>query len=86
MFIVYLIQNDSTLEKYFGITKNLTKRLEEHNQNGRKFTTRKRGKWFLVYAEAYRSEYDALLREKRLKHHASGKIELLKRLKNSLLA
>ena len=85
MFIVYLIQNDVTLEKYIGVTKNLLKRLEEHNRGGKKFTTRKNGKWLLIYAEAYRSETDALLRETRLKHHASGKIELLKRLKNSLL-
>ena len=86
MFIVYLIQNDFTLEKYIGVTKNLKKRLDEHNQGGKKFTTRKNGRWILIYAEAYRSESDAILREKRLKHHASGKIELIKRLKNSLFA
>jgi len=80
-----VIQNDVSLEKYIGVTKNLAKRLEEHNQGGKKFTTRKNGMWILVYAEAYLSESDALLREKRLKHHASGKIELLKRLKHSLL-
>ena len=33
----------------------------------------------------YRVKSDAILREKRLKVHGSGKIELIKRLKESLL-
>lgn len=85
MWIIYVIQNNITFEKYIGVTKNLKKRLETHNAKGKKFTTRKNGIWILIYAEAYRSKCDALLREKRLKYHASGKIELFKRLKNSLL-
>ena len=36
---------------------------------------------FLIYAEVYLSKADALAREKRLKIHGSGKIELFKRLK-----
>ena len=85
MWVVYIIQNDVTLEKYIGITENLKKRVKTHNSGGKKFTTRKNGIWILIYAEAYRSKSDALLREKRIKHHASGKIELFKRLTNSLL-
>ena len=70
---------------YTGITWNLKRRIQEHNSSGKKYTTRKNGKWILVYAEAYRSKEDAYLREKRLKSHGSGKIELFKRIKNSLL-
>ena len=84
MWIIYVIQNDKTFEKYIGMTQNLSKRLETHNAKGVKFTTRKKGKWVLIYAEAYRSKSDAQLREKRLKIHGSGKLELLKRLQNSL--
>jgi len=86
MFVLYLIQNDSTLEKYIGVTENLEKRLTEHNNKGKKFTTRKKGLWILIYAEAYRSKQDALKRERKLKKHAGGKYQLLKRLEDSLIA
>ena len=85
MWVVYVIQNDFSKEIYIGITNNLEERLRTHNAKGKKFTTRKDGKWILIYAEAYRIKDDALLREKRLKVHGSGKIELFKRLRNSLL-
>ena len=85
MWIVYVIQNDETFETYIGFTDNLNQRIKIHNAKGKKFTTRKIGKWILIYAEAYLSKIDALAREKRLKIHGSGKIELFKRLKNSKL-
>ena len=85
MFILYLIQNDVTSEKYFGVTTDLKQRIKTHNISGKKHTTRKNGKWVLVYAEAYRSKQDAYARERRLKSHGSGKIELIKRINNSLL-
>ncbi len=85
MFYVYLIQNDVSKEIYIGFTGDIKQRLREHNSSGKKFTTRKDGVWKLVYTEIYRSEKDARLRESKLKHHGSGKHELLKRLENSLL-
>ena len=85
MYTVYLIQNNVTFEKYFGVTNNLKQRIQEHNSGGKKFTTRKNGTWILIYAEAYQSKQDAYTREQKLKVHGSGKIELIKRLKNSLL-
>ena len=85
MWILYLIQNTVSKERYFGITQNLKERLQTHNARGKKFTTRKDGIWVLVYAEAYRSKEDALLRERRLKVHGRGKLELIKRLKRSLI-
>ena len=85
MFIMYLIQNDVTLEKYFGVTDDLKERIKTHNSGGKKFTTRKNGTWVLIYAEAYRSKQDAYDRERKLKVHGSGKIELCKRLGQSLL-
>ena len=86
MFYVYLIQNDVTGELYIGSTSNTSKRLKEHNAKGKKYTTRRDGTWKYVYLELFRSKDDALTREKRLKSHASGKVELLKRLQNSLLS
>ncbi len=85
MYYVYLLQNDVSREIYIGFTCNIKQRLTEHNNGGKKFTTRKDGIWKLAYTEIYRSEKDARLRESKLKHHGSGKHELLKRLENSLL-
>ena len=85
MWILYLIQNTESKEIYFGITADLKKRLKTHNSGGKKFTTRKKGEWILVYAEAYRSKDDALVRERRLKVHGNVKIQLIKRLKSSIL-
>ena len=54
----------------------LRRRMREHRNEHRD--------WRLVYYEAYASERDARLRERRLKHHGSGKAELKKRLRDSL--
>lgn len=83
---VYLIQHTGTKERYLGSTSDLTKRLREHNARGRKSTTRNiPGKWVYVYAEAFRSKQDALMREAQLKNHGAGKRELFKRLTHSLV-
>jgi putative endonuclease len=80
MWIIYLIQHVGDKRSYIGITDNLNRRLKEHNTNRNKSTISKQGEWLLVYAEAYRDKRDAILREKRLKNHGSGKHELVKRL------
>ena len=82
---MYVIQNDETKEVYIGYTDDLKRRLQEHNNAGLKFTTRKRGEWRLIYVEGYRAEKDARDREQKLKAHGSGKQELMKRLKASML-
>ena len=83
MWTIYVIQNTVTGELYFGITSNLRRRIEEHNHHQNISTNRKNGEWVLIYAEAYRDKRDAVLRERKLKHHCSGKHELLKRLLHS---
>ncbi len=70
---------------YIGYTSDLKKRVEEHNALMNTSTVRKSGKWEVVYYEAYRSQTDAQEREQKLKHHGSGKRELYKRIKSSLL-
>jgi len=85
MWIVYLIQNSISFERYIGFTSDLRERIKEHN-SGRNVSTRRiRGKWVLIYAEAYKSEIDARRREQSLKSHGSAKHELFKRLSNSML-
>ena len=85
MHAVYVIQNDVTKEIYIGHTNDLKARLVQHNARGKKFTTRNQGVWKYAYVELYRSKEDAEIRERKLKSHGSGKHELLKRLKRSLL-
>ena len=85
MYYVYLIQHDLSGEIYIGLTTDPKERLRTHNNKGKKFTTRKSGMWHFVYLELFRSQQDAVDREKKLKGHTKGKHELLKRLKYSLL-
>lgn len=87
MYSVYVIQNNISYQIYIGVTNDLKRRINEHNhhEDGKHYTGRFEGTWILIYAEAYRSKHDAYVRERRLKSHGSGKIELLKRLKNSVL-
>jgi putative endonuclease len=77
MYYVYLLQSPKADDIYIGFTPDLRRRMREHRYEHRD--------WKLVYYEAYASEKDARLREQRLKHHGSGKIELKKRLQHSLL-
>ena len=85
MYIVYLIQHSLSGESYIGFTKNLENRIKSHNANNNIATKKEDGEWVLVYAEAYRSEHDARVRERKLKHHGSAKHGLMKRIKESFL-
>jgi len=84
MFYVYLLQHTETREIYIGFTADLKRRVAEHDAKGTKFTTRKTGRWFLKYYEAYASQEDARLRESKLKKHGSAKHKLVDRLKESI--
>jgi putative endonuclease len=76
MYYVYFLQLPGADDIYIGFTPDLRRRMREHGFEHRD--------WTLVYYEAYASEKDARLRERRLKHHGSGKVELKKRLQRSL--
>jgi putative endonuclease len=75
MYYMYLLQSPKADDIYIGFTPDLRRRMREHRTEHRR--------WNLVYYEAYVSEKDARLREQRLKHHGSGKVELKKRLRHS---
>ena len=85
MWCVYILQNTETKRIYIGRTEDIKRRLKEHNQGKTRSTRSKKGKWILVYLEAYRNKKDATVREARLKNHGRAKQELLKRIRNSLL-
>jgi len=75
MYNVYILQNCKNHDLYYGYTTNLKRRLDEHNSNQ---------KWELIYYEAYRSEKDARVREKKLKHYGQSRSHLKNRIVNSL--
>ena len=86
MWKVHVIQNNLTQKIYIGCTNDLKKRVEKHNsQTNKGYTGRLRGRWVLIYAEAYRSKEDAFRRESKLKDHGSSKHELKRRISGSLL-
>ena len=83
MYYVYILKlaNNSL---YIGYTNNLKRRFKEH-LNGESKYTRSRRPLKLVYYEAYFSDKDARLREKRLKQFKKGYAQLKNRIEGSIL-
>ena len=66
MFYLYVLWSEKLSKRYVGYTSDLTKRLQEHNQGGSKFT--KSGiPWKIIYSEEFSSKTDAIKREAFLK-------------------
>jgi predicted GIY-YIG superfamily endonuclease len=74
VYYVYLIKKHRDGQTYIGYTSDLERRLKEHKV--------KRPE--LIYYEAYKSEADARIREKRLKQRGQGVRRLKERLLNIL--
>jgi len=83
MHYVYLLKSKKTGGYYIGCTKDLRKRIVEHN-SGKSTYTKIRAPWEIRYYEAYFSKDDAFQREKQLKKNKSGYRELRKRMAGSL--
>lgn len=82
-YYVYLLQSKKTNKFYVGYTSNLKKRLAQHN-NGENQSTKSGRPYELVYFEGFKHKKDALIREKKLKHHGQGIRRLKERLINSI--
>lgn len=78
MYYLYVLglSNDQI---YIGFTKNLEKRLGEHN-GGKVFTTSKYLPVKLIYYEGYLSQKDATQREKMIKRFGSTYVNLKRRI------
>jgi len=83
MYYVYLIKSKKLDFAYIGSTPDLKKRLSDHN-SCREQSTKFYAPFNLVYYEAYLDKYDALEREKKLKHHGGAIGHLKKRLRHSM--
>ncbi len=66
MYYVYVLKSLKDGNHYIGFTRDLKRRLAEHN-DGASISTRNRRPFDLVYYEACRSQNDALHREIYLK-------------------
>ena len=66
MVTIYVLQSLSSGHHYVGITKDLSRRLKEHNQ-GQSRATRSRGPWKLLYSEGSPDYAQARKRERFLK-------------------
>ena len=82
-YYVYVIENDQDLSWYIGFTSNFKNRIKEHNAGKSPYTSRKSGKWRIIYAECYLSKKDALGREEFLKS-GSGRRFLKNQLRDYL--
>ncbi|MEK9180546.1 MAG: GIY-YIG nuclease family protein [Patescibacteria group bacterium] len=74
MYYVYIIKNRRENQTYIGYTNDLKRRFKEHKD--------KRPE--MIYYEAYKSEQDARLRERKLKQRGQTVRRLKERLVNSL--
>lgn len=68
---VYVLNSISSNSFYVGFTRDLQRRLAEHN-NGLNFSTKAYRPWSLVYYEAHTNEEDTKRREKYLKTSAGS--------------
>ncbi len=71
-YVVYVIYSEKSGKRYIGHTKDIQKRLEQHNV-GISGWTRGKGPWKVIYCEAgYEKRSEALIREKQLKQMKGG--------------
>jgi putative endonuclease len=80
---VYIIRSKKDGRWYSGCTKDLRKRLKEHNEGQFEVWTKGRGPFELIYYEAYRNTKDAFARKKQIKS-GPGKEYVRRKLKRFL--
>lgn len=83
MYYVYIIKSDQDDFLYLGSTKDLRRRLANHNA-GEVTSTKHCRPFSLRYYEAYYKESDARAREKSLKKDGRGAYVLKQRIRASL--
>jgi putative endonuclease len=62
-YVVYALQSTVDKRIYVGLTKNLEKRIKEHNQ-GKTKSTKGFRPWLLIFQENFETRIDARKREK----------------------
>ena len=82
MYYTYVLQSEKGQQFYFGFTKDLKQRFDQH-QKGNVDSTKNRRPLRLVYYEACIDKNDALKREKYFKTY-HGRMYIQKRIKSYL--
>lgn len=72
MYIVYVLKSKNFPKSYVGITDNLERRLNQHNDSN-SFYTKRYIPWFVIYKEECENRVEARVREKYLKSAAGRK-------------
>ena len=83
MYFVYLLENQNDKSWYIGFTKDLKRRLAEHQSGHGGKTTKAKHNWMLIYFECYLNQRDAIGRERFFKG-GSGRKYLKKQLAHYL--
>ncbi|MFH1826177.1 MAG: GIY-YIG nuclease family protein [bacterium] len=78
MYKVYVLKSEIAKKSYVGMTRDLEKRILEHNSGKSEFTSHFMP-WKIIHVEEYSSEAEAVAREKYLKS-ASGRRKVMKKL------
>lgn len=71
MYFTYIIQSQKTSKFYIESTRNIEKRIHEHNNNWTK-STKGKGPWKIIYTEHYETKSEAMKREKEIKRYKGG--------------
>ncbi|MGL4804961.1 MAG: GIY-YIG nuclease family protein [Bacteroidales bacterium] len=79
-YYIYILENQDGIF-YKGITTNIEKRLEQHNDSNKSKYTSSRGPWILVYLKKMPDKRSALIEEKRIKK--LNKLSLMKFIKTT---
>ncbi len=77
MFYTYILQSAKDSTYYIGHTKDIQKRLIQHNQGRTRFTKNKRP-WKLIHQEFFLTKQESYARELKIKSYKGG--EAFKRL------
>ncbi|MCX6746138.1 MAG: GIY-YIG nuclease family protein [Candidatus Parcubacteria bacterium] len=72
MYKAYVIQSLLNKRYYIGHTKNLDRRLEQHN-SGKVRSTKSGMPWKLIYIEEFESKSEAYKRELQIKSYKGGR-------------
>lgn len=71
MWFVYIIRNDTNKRFYIGVTKNIKRRIVEHNRSKRRSITHF-GNYCLIHREIVCTFKQARAREKQIKSYKGG--------------
>ena len=66
-YTVYILHSLTKDKFYIGYTDNLTERIIRHNQKSKGFTG-STNDWILVYQEEFKSQSEAIQRERQIKN------------------